>query len=269
MISFKEKKPVIGVVHLKPLPGSPLYRGDYDSIVKNALTDTRVLVMNGIDGLIIENYGDVPFYIDRVPPETIACMSVAATKIIQEHPSIPVGINVLRNDARAALAIAKACGGQFIRTNVHVGVTTSEQGLIVGKAHHILRYRRHLESQCQIFADIYVKHSYPLVQPSFFDTICDTLDRGLADGLIVTGSRTGQQPDLAFLKDVYQITMDKKKPLFLGSGVNIQNVESLLPFADGVIVGTFLKFDGKTINSVDPQRVQQLMDKVRHMRENL
>ncbi len=266
---FETNKPVIGVVHLKPLPGSPLYGGDYNAVLSAALADARVLVENGVDGLIIENFGDMPFYTDRVPRETVACMSAVSARIVRMFPGVPAGINVLRNDACSALAVAMASGARFIRTNVHVGVTTSEQGVITGKAHQVLRYRRQLDCRCRIFADIFVKHAYPLVRSSLYDTVCDTLDRGLADGLIVTGARTGAQPDTAFLKDVYQLTNDKNRPLWLGSGVNENNIPSLLPYADGVIVGTSLKYEGHTENSVDPRRVRRLVDKVKKERERL
>ncbi len=252
---FKSQKPIVGMVHLLPLIGSPNYGGSVKDIINHAVQDAKILQKAGFDGLIVENYGDLPFYPNDVPPETIACMTQVLSHIA-EVTEMPMGVNVLRNDAKAALAIAASVGAQFIRTNVHVGMTTSEQGFLFGKAHDVLRYRAALKSECLIFADIAVKHSYPLVQQSVIDQVKDVVERGLADAVIVTGQRTGEGVDMKFLQDVKGWT---DCPLFVGSGVNAENISAILALADGVIVGTSLKCESKISNPIDAHRAEELL----------
>lgn len=255
---FADRKAVIGMVHFLPLIGSPKYAGSVKEIIDRAVRDAKTLETAGFDGIIVENYGDVPFYPDNVPVETIACMTRVASEVITAT-SLPVGVNVLRNDARAALAIAASVGAEFIRTNVHVGVTTSEQGFLFGKAHKVLRYRSTLKSKCLIFADVSVKHSYPLVEQSVDDLVKDVSERGLADAVIVTGQRIGAGIDIKFLEKVAEKT---DRPVFVGSGVTSENIAAILAIADGVIVGTSLKNESKTVNSVDARKAEELLKAV-------
>lgn len=252
---FASRKPVIGMVHLLPLIGSPNYAGSVKEIIDRAVRDAKTLERAGFDGLIVENYGDVPFYPGNVPAETIACMTRVASEVVAAT-SLPVGVNVLRNDAGAALAIAASVGARFIRTNVHVGVTTSEQGFLLGKAHQVLRYRSTLQSKCLIFADISVKHSYPLVEQSVDDLVKDVSERGLADAVIVTGQRTGEGINMDFLEKVVGKT---DRPVFVGSGISSENITAILEIADGVIVGTSLKRESKTSNPVDAHRAEKVL----------
>jgi len=260
---FASPKPIIGMVHLLPLIGSPQYAGSVKEIIDRAVQDAKILQATGFDGLIVENYGDVPFYPDNVPPETIACMTHVLSHVV-EVAKLPVGVNVLRNDARAALAIAASVKAQFIRTNVHVGMTTSEQGFLFGRAHEVLRYRTALKSECLIFADVAVKHSYPLVQQSVDDQVKDVVERGLADAIIVTGQRTGEGVDMKFLQDVAGRT---DRPVLAGSGVSVENVAAVLAIADGVIVGTSLKSESNITNPVDACRAEELLKAAHVARE--
>ena len=153
---------LVGMVHLQPLPGAPLYGDDFENVLKHAQQDARVLVTSGFDGLMIENYGDVPFFAERVPAITIAAMARIASHIIAEHPDVKVGINVLRNDAVSALSIAQACDAQFIRVNVLAGTSVTDQGIIQSQAAEVLRMRHAWRSQVAILADVGVKHAAPL-----------------------------------------------------------------------------------------------------------
>src|SRR5271168_3718432 len=157
----KNRKTLIGVVHLRPLPGSPVWQGDLESVIEFAVNDARAYERGGSHALFIENFGDVPFTKGRVGPETIAAIA-AAGRAIREAVMLPIGFNVLRNDACAALALCAACGGSFIRINVHTGAMLTDQGLIEGNAYDTLRFRRRICPQAAIFADVHVKHAVPL-----------------------------------------------------------------------------------------------------------
>lgn len=257
---FKDRaKPLIGVVHLQPMPGSPGWRGTIEALIRFAVKDALAYARGGAKAISIENFGDVPFTKGSVPPETIACMA-AAGRAIRAAVQVPIGFNVLRNDARAALALCAACGGSFIRVNVLTGAMLTDQGIIEGNAYEILRYRRQVCPEARIFADVHVKHAVPLGPWSIGDSARDTLHRGLADALIISGVGTGVAADLADVQAVRAICPAAK--LLLGSGVSVQNVGDYLPFADGFIVGSSLKTGGKISNPVDTKRVSALAQRI-------
>lgn len=253
-------KVFIGVVHLRPLPGSPRWRGDVESVIDFAVKDARAYERGGADALFIENFGDVPFTKGSVAPETIAAMA-AAGRAIRQAVRLPIGFNVLRNDARAALALCAVCGGEFIRVNVHTGAMLTDQGLIEGNAYETLRYRQRVCPKVQIFADVHVKHAVPLGNWTIEDAARDTVERGLADALIVSGAGTGLAADVADVERVRRTAPAAK--VLLGSGVTVANVRDFLPVADGFIVGSSLKLGGKLSNNVDPKRVAALARAIR------
>ena len=255
---FDHPKPIIGVVHLPPLIGSPQPTQALSEIRTRALSDAGKLIDNGIDGVIIENYGDVPFYPDHVEPHTVASLTLIATEIREHYPQTPIGLNILRNDAKSAMAIATVADANFIRVNVHTGAMLTDQGIIQGRAHETLRYRSVLKSEVKIFADIAVKHAVPLAPTNIVTSAEDTYHRGLADALIVTGTATGKSIDLDQLKSVKSAI--PQACIFVGSGVTVDSLAEVLQDADGVIVGTAIKRDGVTTNVVDPDRVRALID---------
>jgi hypothetical protein len=202
----------------------------------------------------------VPFTKGAVAPETIAAMA-AAGRAIRQAVQLPIGFNVLRNDARAALALCAVCGGAFIRVNVHTGAMLTDQGLIEGNAYETLRYRQRVCPSAQIFADVHVKHAVPLGNWTIEDAARDTVERGLADALIVSGAGTGLAADLADVERVRRTCPTTK--ILLGSGVTLENVRDFLPNADGIIVGSSLKLNGKLSNPVDAKRVAALVRALR------
>ena len=254
---FNHPKPIIGVVHLPPLMGSPQSTKPFHEIRTCALSDAGTLIDNGIDGIIIENYGDAPFQPDSVEPHTVAALALVTDEIREHHPQTPIGLNILRNDAKSAIAIATVTGAHFIRVNVHTGAMLTDQGIIQGKAHETLRYRSTLKSEVKIFADIAVKHAVPLAPIDILASAEDTYHRGLADVLIVTGTATGKSTDLNQLKSVKSAI--PQASVFAGSGVTTDNLVEVLEYADGVIVGTSIKRDGVTTSEVDPDRVRALI----------
>jgi len=259
--SFLQKSPaLIGVVHLRPLPGAPRWTGDLKAVIDFAVADARAYERGGAHAIFIENFGDVPFTKNAVGPETIAAMTAAGVAI-RAAVKLPIGFNVLRNDACAALALCAACEGAFIRVNVHTGAMLTDQGLIEGDAFHTVRYRARVRPGAAIFADVHVTHAVPLGNWSLEDSAHDTVERGLADALIISGVGTGQAADLAEVERVRRACPSAK--LLLGSGVNATNVKDYLRFADGVIVGSSLKQDGQLANPVDPKRVAALVKAMR------
>jgi hypothetical protein len=249
-------KLLIGVVHLRPLPGSPRWHGDMESVVELAVNDAHAYERGGAHALFIENFGDVPFTRGSVAPETIAAMA-AAGRAIRDAVKLPIGFNVLRNDACAALALCAVCDGAFVRVNVHTGAMLTDQGLIEGNAYDTLRYRRRICPAAQIFADVHVKHAVPLGNWTIEDAARDTVERGLADALIVSGAGTGFATDLADVERVRRTCLATK--VLLGSGVAYENIRDYLPVADGFIVASSLKLNGKLSNPVDVKRVAALV----------
>jgi membrane complex biogenesis BtpA family protein len=257
----KVRKPVIGMLHLAPLPGSPLYGGSRSSIREAVLRDAQLLAEGGVNGLMIENFGDTPFFPGRVPAHVVAHMTAIAGEVRRLLPNLPLGINVLRNDGLSALAVAHAVEADYIRVNVLCGARVADQGIVQGIAHDLLRLRAELKAeQIKIFADVDVKHSAPLAERPIADEVDDTQHRGLADALIVSGAATGKPTDPDKVKLVKSAA--KGAPVFLGSGVTPQTLPSLLPHADGFIVGTYFKEDGIASNAVDPERVRELMKQI-------
>jgi len=246
--------PVFGMVHLRALPGAPLYDSSMDRVIDAALADARAICDGGAAGMVFENFGDRPFLRGRVAAETVAAM----TRVISEVARaihLPFGVNVLRNDARSALAIAASTGAAFIRVNVHTGVMFTDQGVIEGEAAETLRMRASLAPHVLIFADHLVKHATPPPDVDAVQSAKDLRLRGLADVVIVSGSETGAAADperLAMLRDAIDA------PLLIGSGLTAANAATYAN-ADGAIAGTSIKRDGDVDAPVDVRRVEDLV----------
>src|SRR4051812_41864003 len=252
------RKPVIGMLHLAALPGSPLYGGSLSTVREAVLRDAQLLADGGGNGLMIENFGDTPFFPGRVPAHVVAHLTAIAADVRRVVPNLPLGINVLRNDGLSALAVAHAVGAAYIRVNVLCGARVADQGVLQGIAHDLLRLRSELKAEdIKIFADVDVKHSAPLAARPIVDEVDDTLHRGMADALIVSGAGTGKPTDPEKVRLVKSAA--KGAPVFLGSGVTPASLPALMPHADGFVVGTYFKKDGVSTNPVDPQRVRELM----------
>lgn len=244
---------LVGMVHLLALPGSPLFGGSIDEVVTTAGDDARVLVEAGFPALIVENFGDVPFFADEVPSETVAAMSVATSAVAST--GVPFGVNVLRNDGSAALGIAAATGAGLIRVNVLAGLMNTDQGPIVGRASELMRKRASLCPDVEIWADVMVKHASPPPGLDAAQAALDTVERGLADALIVSGPGTGAEVDLEHAREIKDAVPDGTR-IVIGSGATVDNLERVMGVADSVIVGSSLKFDGVATNRPDPSRAE-------------
>ena len=256
--------PVIGMLHLPPLPGSARWSSDLEAVREFVLRDAEALCAGGVDGLMIENFGDTPFYPGRVPAITVAAMTALACDV-RRATNVPLGINALRNDGLSALAVAVASGASFIRVNVLCGARVTDQGLLQGIAHDLLRERANLKAESiRILADVDVKHSAPLASRPLEVEISDVIHRGHADAIIVSGAATGSATDTSTLDAAAKSA--SSTPVFVGSGVSVETVAELIAHgAGGLIVGTSLKHDGLVSNPVDPARVRSLVEAVRRI----
>jgi uncharacterized protein len=248
------------MVHVLPLPGSPRWTGSMADVLDRARADAAALADGGVDAVLVENYGDSPFLSGPVPAETVAALTAAVVAVaeVAGRADLPVGVNVLRNDAAAALAIATATGASFIRVNVHTGGMLTDQGWIEGDAAGTLRLRQRLGSPVAILADVMVKHA---VAPPGLDLTTaarEAWERGWADALIVSGAATGEPTDLEDVRRLRGLLPGAR--ILVGSGVRAETVGAALREADGVIVGSALQVDGVAGRPVDPARVRRLVE---------
>ena len=253
---------LVGMIHLLPLPGSPGFQGSIDEVLDAAGADAVTLADAGFPALLIENFGDVPFRADSSDPETVAAMTLAA-RMVSDATRLPFGVNVLRNDALTALGIATVTGAAFIRVNVLTGVMYTDQGPIVGRADALARRRVALAPDIEIWADVLVKHATPPSGLDIRQATEDTVSRGLADAVIVSGAGTGLEPDLAEAA-LARSVLPKDTRLVIGSGAEVGNLGRLVEVADTVIVGSSLKADGTASSPLDMARVEPFVEAARH-----
>lgn len=263
---FGRERPLIGNVHLPPLPGTPRYSGASVAELREiALADVRAYEEGGMDGLMLENHGDIPFLKpDRIGPEVIAAMT-AIVQAVSERTALPFGINLLANHAVGALAVAHATGARFVRVNQWVNAYVANEGVIEGPSGEALRFRRRIGADgVAVFADVHVKHGAHAVtgdrdvaelarDTEFYD----------ADVAIATGNRTG---DAIPTEEIAAIRAGTSLPVIGGSGLTPVNAVELLPHLDGAIVGSSLKKGGHWSGPVDRGRVEDLVARVRDLR---
>ncbi len=240
-LPFSRPRALVGMVHLQPLPGAPGFDGDLDAVATRAQADARILAEAGFDALMVENFHDTPFFKGALPPITVAALTRCALAVRAAAPDLPLGINALRNDGPAALSVAVATGARFIRVNVLSGAMVTDQGIIEGCAAELLRLRSALGVDIAILADVAVKHAAPLAALDPAQLARDTVYRGHADALVVSGSGTGQPTLPADLEAVR--TACPGVPVLVGSGVTAETLANY--DADAFIVGTALQKDGR------------------------
>jgi len=258
---FNTSLAIIGMVHLPPLPGAPGWTGELTEIEIHATEDVNALIEGGAHGILFENFGDAPFTKGKVNPLTVSSMTRVILNCIK-NVNIPFGINILRNDWEAALSISVATGAKFIRVNILSGVYVTDQGVIEGDGYACMGLRRKIERdmgrKVVILADAHTKHGKPLVEQSLEDAVKDLTERVGVEGVIITGLRTGEPTTLD------DVEVAKKAAggtsVLVGSGVNPNNIQEFSQYAQGFIVGSYLKKDGKLKNPVDPARVRALVE---------
>jgi membrane complex biogenesis BtpA family protein len=263
---FNTKTPVIGVTHLLPLPGSPKYDGmPVRDVAANAVEETKVMVDNGVNAIIFENFHDMPF-LKEVGPETTAAMTFIG-QTLKEKFSIPLGICLLQADGIGAIAIAKAIELTFIRAPYYTETYVVDTGLIDSIAGKLQRFKTFLKCNAYVLADVHIKHAFPLLQRPIEQSAEDTLGRGLADAIIVTGLKTGGETNPEDIKRVRNALPDA--PLIVGSGVSVENVQQYLPYVDGIIISTGFRKNKALDEKMDPMLISQFMKIVANYRKSL
>ncbi len=247
---------LIGMVHLPALPGSAGASMLMNRIIDRACSEAVLLAKAGFDAVIVENFGDAPFVAEAAPSETVAAMAIVVDRVVRAC-GVAVGVNVLRNDAAAGLAIAATAGADFIRVNVLSGVYATDQGFITGRAAEVAACRAAANRHIHIAADVHVKHAQPISQPDVALAAEETAYRAGGDAIILSGDATGSPTDREAVAQVRKAVPDR--PLWIGSGVTAQTVGAYLDIADAVIVGTSIKRGGRTTNPPDPNRAAALV----------
>ena len=265
-IIFKIKKPLIGNVHCLPFPGSPAHTGQsMDEIIDRAISDALAYAEGGVDGLMVENHGDIPFLKPQdIGPETVAVMTAIISEM-KRHISIPFGVDLLANYPIGALAVAKATGGKFVRANQWVNAYVSNEGFMEGESARVLRYRKSIDaSNIAIFADVHVKHgSHAVVGDKPVSEQARDVEFYCADVGIATGNHTGDSIPIAEIESIRKGT---NLSIIGGSGITVDNANELMPRLDGAIVGSSLKRNGIWWNEVEIDRVRALVDVVSRLR---
>ncbi|WP_422445639.1 BtpA/SgcQ family protein [Thermoanaerobacterium sp. DL9XJH110] len=254
---FPQRKVVIGMVHLKPLPGSAGFDGNLRQVYESALKDLKALEAGGAHGAIIENFSDLPYTAEN-PLETLLSMTAIVAELKREA-SIPLGVNFQFNCAREEMAISYVCGAEFIRVEAFVESRIGPFGVTFAQAPQLMRYRAKLKAETLVFADINVKHTYPLAAQDFSMDLKEAVSAG-ANAIIITGAETGRNPSAEDVRSAKNQIPDV--PLLVGSGVTVENAGELMEYADGVIVGSYIKEDGIVKRPVDPARVRMLVEEI-------
>lgn len=263
---FPVSKPIIGMVHSLPLPGSPRFK-EYklEQVYDYAVREAVKLTEGGVDGLLIENAGDIPFIKQEyLGPETCACIAIIGERIRRET-DLPLGVNIVANAANHSIAAVKAFGGQFVRVNQWANAYVANEGFVEGPAGVTLRYRAMLEAEdIHIFADVHVKHgSHAIVGDRPVRELARDTEFFDASALIATGFRTG---DPTKVEEVEALQEGSRLPILVGSGIDADNCKELLKRADGAILGVSIKKEPSMNSSTDMEKLRRFMDAVKELR---
>ncbi|MCF8357058.1 MAG: BtpA/SgcQ family protein [Melioribacteraceae bacterium] len=261
---FGKKKPVIGMIHLKPLPGTPRYTGNVKRVIDEALSEAKLYKSCGIDSIMIENMHDVPYMNRNVGPEITSLMSIIGYEIKKET-NLPIGIQILAGANKEALAAANAGSLDFIRAEGFVFGHIADEGFIQSDAGEVLRYRKSIDAEnIMIFSDIKKKHSsHSITDDTDIVETAKAAEFFMSDGVIITGIATGKE---AQTNEIEAVKQQIDIPVLVGSGVTSTNCDKFIDTADGLIIGSYFKVDGKWFNPVDKAKVEKFMEKVRSFR---
>ena len=266
---FGNKKPVIGMVHLRPLPGSPRYNAagmSMKKILEIAREEARMLEDAGVDGVQVENMWDIPYLPGRgIGPETVAALAVGVYEVANSV-SIPTGAECHMNGAEQAMAAAVAGGARWIRVFEWCNAFISQSGYIEAAGGSVARLRKLLQADdIACLCDVNVKHgSHYIIHDRSVEEQAMDIEAQDGDAVIVTGFDTGTPPTV---EKVLSCKARVNLPVLLGSGTTSDNVAALLKAADGAIVGSYFKRDGHWKNAVDFERTRAFMQAVETLRQ--
>jgi uncharacterized protein len=258
---FKQIKPVVGVIHVGALPGTPRGVLSVFELARSAREEARIYKECGVDGIIVENMHDVPYLKGEVGPEIVAAMTAIGSEVKQEC-QMPVGIQILAGANIEAMAVAHAAGLDFIRAEGFAYAHIADEGLIEASAAKLLRYRKMIGAErVQVWTDVKKKHSaHAITADVSLGLTAHTVEFMGAECVIVTGNLTGEAPKVA---DIQEAKSHCQLPVFLGSGISENNIEQFHNEADGFIVGSSFKIDGLWSNTIDPSRVTRFVNRLR------
>lgn len=261
---FKTTKPVIGMIHLKALPGTPKYTSNASYIIEKALEEAVIYKNAGIDAIMIENMHDVPYTKGGVGHEISSMMAIISYSI-KRQTNFPVGIQILAGANNEALAVAKSSNIDFIRAEGFVFAHTADEGIIDAQAGGLMRYRKQIDAEhIAVFTDIKKKHSSHAITQDV--SLLDTAKAAqffLSDGVVITGNHTGET---ASIEELMTLKSSLDFPIIVGSGITIDNVSTYLPLCDAMIVGSHFKNDGYWESDLDYDRISNFMELVKKKR---
>jgi membrane complex biogenesis BtpA family protein len=257
-------KPLIGMIHLPPLPSSRILSASIDRLVEYALWEAGKLRDAGFTAVLVENYNDAPYHERVSDPLTLAAMAIIVREIVRAYPNVIVGVNLLRNSGPETIAIASMAGAKFIRVNAYCEPRLSMEGILKPLASDIEDLRSKLKYNVLVLADVDVKHSWPLGNYNLEQVVKDCVKRGKPDALVVSSSATGEAPEPGYVASIRMYA--GTKPIIVGSGITLENIEAYWNIADGFIVGTSIKQKGITTNPVDEKRARELAEKVEELK---
>lgn len=261
---FNIQKPIVGMIHVSALPGTPNYEGTINLIIEQAKKEALIYKENGIDAIAIENMHDVPYLKRKVGPEITSLMSIIAYEV-KNLTKLPCGIQILAGANKEALAAAYSAGLDFVRVEGFVFSHIADEGIMDADAGELLRYRKHINAEnVLVFTDIKKKHSsHSITKDVDIAETAKTAQFFLSDGIIITGLSTGIE---ANIDEVKKAKTNIDIPVIIGSGITAENIKKYFQYADAFIVGSSLKKEGKWMNEVDAERVKELMKTVNSLR---
>jgi uncharacterized protein len=261
---FTTPKPLVGVIHVGALPGTPASSLKVDELIELAVREAAVYRDGGVDGLMVENMHDVPYLRGAVGPEVVAALAVVA-RAVKSEVSLPVGVQILAGANVESLAVAHAAGLDYVRVEAYAFAHVADEGLIQSSAAELLRFRRKIGAEgVRVWADVKKKHSaHAITADVSLGETCAAVEFMRGDAVIVSGSATGEPPRAA---DAREAKSHCRIPVMLGSGVSPGNVAEFYDAADGFIVGSYFKEGGLWSNTVERARVETLVEAVRRLR---
>jgi uncharacterized protein len=254
---FKSSKPIIAMIHVGALPGTPASRLSLREIERQALAEAKTYRDCGVHGIMLENMHDTPYLRGEVGPEIVAAMSVIA-RVVKDASRLPCGVQVLAGANLEAMAVAHAAGLDFIRAEGFSFAHVADEGIIESSAAKLLRFRKQIGADhVQVWCDIKKKHSAHAITADV--SVAETaaaVEFMRGDAVIVTGTATGHAPQP---KDIVEAKRGTRLPVLLGSGVTVENLAEFYGGADGFIVGSHFKKDGGWRQAVDAKRVRRFV----------